>query len=268
MIKAKKHFGQNFLKDTDALVKIFEAIPFNNNKIVEIGPGLGDLTKYLVKRKDVIAYEVDSELISFLNSEFVDEMANGRLNLVFGDVLDLWMKQKTLYDGKYDLVANLPYYIATNIILKALEDSNCEHIIVMVQKEVAHKFISNERESDYGALSVIVKSLSSSAEILFDLPPESFDPPPKVYSSVIFIKKNQNKKFDSGFNKFLKCCFVQPRKTLQKNLQGCFDKKTIENVFDILDIDKKIRPHELSYSLFGLVYERIINNERRIDDKP
>lgn len=267
MIKAKKHFGQNFLKDTDALVKIFEAIPFNDNKLVEIGPGLGDLTKYLVKRKDVIAYEVDSELVQHLSSEFVNEISNGKLDIVFGDVLNLWEKQKTLYDGKYDLVANLPYYIATNIILKALEDSNCEHIIVMVQKEVAQKFISNYGQSDYGALSVIVKSIASYSEILFDLPPQSFDPPPKVFSSVIFIKKNMDKKFDSGFNKFLKCCFVQPRKTLQKNLQCCVEKYTIEEVFETLEIDKKIRPHELSHSLFCLAYERIKNNERRNDDK-
>lgn len=263
MIKAKKKYGQNFLKDQDAISKIIEAIPNNKNKIVEIGPGLGDLTKFIVKRKDVIAYEVDSELYEYLYSEFKDEIKNEKLKILLGDVLSFWEQNRTLFDGKYDLIANLPYYIATNIILKALDDSNCENIIVMVQKEVAQKFISSVSDSDYCGLSVITALISLEAQILFDLPPSSFLPPPKVTSSVIWIKKKKNISLDDNFNKFLKLCFTQPRKTLVKNLSGRYDRLILEQILLEFDLSFSIRPHELSPSLFSLLYERIIKDDRK-----
>ena len=148
-VKAKKQYGQNFLKDTTILDKIIQSMPTKNNYIVEIGPGLGDLTKNLVKYKDMTAYEVDTDLIRILESKFAIEIEEGRLKLSHTDVLEAWDKQKTLHDGRYDLIANLPYYIATNIILRAFEDSACENIIVMVQKEVAEKFTARVKEKEY-----------------------------------------------------------------------------------------------------------------------
>ena len=124
MIKAKKKYGQNFLKDESVLLKIIESMPKNNNKIVEIGPGLGDLTKKLVKYKDVRAYEVDRDLYSILRVEFINEIGSGRLDLVLTDVLEVWNEHSSLYEEKYDLIANLPYYIAANIILNGLSDDN------------------------------------------------------------------------------------------------------------------------------------------------
>ncbi len=147
-VKAKKQYGQNFLKDTTILDKIIQSMPTKNNYIVEIGPGLGDLTKNLVKYKDMTAYEVDTDLIRILESKFAIEIEEGRLKLIHTDVLEAWDKQKTLHDGRYDLIANLPYYIATNIILRAFEDSACENIIVMVQKEVAEKFTARVKEKE------------------------------------------------------------------------------------------------------------------------
>lgn len=263
MIKAKKKYGQNFLKDQDAISKIIQSIPKNNNKLIEIGPGLGDLTKFLVKRKDVIAYEVDPELYEHLSSEFKNEITDEKLKILLGDVLIFWEKNGTLSVGKYDLVANLPYYIATNIILKAFDDDNCESIIVMVQKEVAHKFISDTGDSDYCGLSVITKLISLESQILFDLPPSSFVPPPKITSSVIYIKKNLNVKMDKLFNKFLKVCFSQPRKTLVKNLLSVYSRDILEVVFNEFTLPLTIRSHELSPSLFSLLYERIIKDDRR-----
>ena len=116
-VVAKKKFGQNFLKDETVLQKIVEAMPKNDNKIVEIGPGLGDLTKYLVDVKSVEAFEVDTDLCKLLQSEFKEEIATKRLHINCGDVLKAW--KSSLVDEEYDLVANLPYYIATNIILNA-----------------------------------------------------------------------------------------------------------------------------------------------------
>lgn len=108
-VKAKKQFGQNFLKDESILNKIIEAMPKNNNHIVEIGPGLGDLTQKMLKYKDMTAYEIDRDLLAILRSKFANEIQSQRLELIHTDVLDIWKQNRTLYQGKYDLIANLPY---------------------------------------------------------------------------------------------------------------------------------------------------------------
>lgn len=256
-VKAKKQYGQNFLKDTTILDKIIQSMPNNNNYVVEIGPGLGDLTKNLVKYKDMTAYEVDTDLIGILKSKFAIEMKEGKLKLIHTDVLEAWDKQKTLHDGKYDLIANLPYYIATNIILRAFEDKNCEHIIVMVQKEVAEKFTAKVNNKDYSSLGIITESISIDSRILFDVPPESFDPPPKIISSILYIKKDMDKHLDKDFNKFLKACFVQPRKKLSKNLTSVVNKNTISKIYEELNIDDNVRPHEVSSSLYSQMHTRV-----------
>ena len=256
-VKAKKQYGQNFLKDTTILDKIIQSMPNNNNYVVEIGPGLGDLTKNLVKYKDMTAYEVDTDLIGILKSKFAIEIKEEKLKLIHTDVLVAWDKQKTLHDGKYDLIANLPYYIATNIILRAFEDRNCEHIIVMVQKEVAEKFTAKVNNKDYSSLGIITESISLDSRILFDVPPESFDPPPKIISSILYIKKDMDKHLDKDFNKFLKACFVQPRKKLSKNLTSVIDKNTISKIYEELNIDDNVRPHEVSSSLYSQMHTRV-----------
>ena len=256
-VKAKKQYGQNFLKDTTILDKIIQSMPNNNNYMVEIGPGLGDLTKNLVKYKDMTAYEVDTDLISILKSKFAIQIEEGKLKLIHTDVLVAWDKQKTLHDGKYDLIANLPYYIATNIILRAFEDKNCEHIIVMVQKEVAEKFTAKVNDKDYSSLGIITELISIDSRILFDVPPESFDPPPKIISSILYIKKDMDKCLDKDFNKFLKACFVQPRKKLSKNLTSVIDKNTISKIYEELNINDNVRPHEVSSSLYSQMHTRV-----------
>ena len=256
-VKAKKQYGQNFLKDTTILDKIIQSMPNNNNYMVEIGPGLGDLTKNLVKYKDMTAYEVDTDLIGILKSKFAIEIKEEKLKLIHTDVLVAWDKQKTLNDGKYDLIANLPYYIATNIILRAFEDKNCEHIIVMVQKEVAEKFTAKVNDKDYSSLGIITELISIDSRILFDVPPESFDPPPKIISSILYIKKDMDKYLDKDFNKFLKACFVQPRKKLSKNLTSVIDKNTISKIYEELSINDNVRPHEVSSSLYSQMHTRV-----------
>jgi 16S rRNA (adenine1518-N6/adenine1519-N6)-dimethyltransferase len=256
-VKAKKQYGQNFLKDTTILDKIIQSMPNNNNYVVEIGPGLGDLTKNLVKYKDMTAYEVDTDLIGILKSKFAIEIEEEKLKLIHTDVLVAWDKQKTLHDGKYDLIANLPYYIATNIVLRAFEDKNCEHIIVMVQKEVAEKFTAKVNDKDYSSLGIITELISIDSRILFDVPPESFDPPPKIISSILYIKKDMDKCLDKDFNKFLKACFVQPRKKLSKNLTSVIDKNTISKIYEELEINDNVRPHEVSSSLYSQMHTRV-----------
>ena len=262
-VKAKKQYGQNFLKDTTILDKIIQSMPNNNNYVVEIGPGLGDLTKNLVKYKDMTAYEVDTDLIRILESKFAIEIEEGRLKLIHTDVLEAWDKQKTLHDGRYDLIANLPYYIATNIILRAFEDSACENIIVMVQKEVAEKFTAKVKEKEYSSLGIITELISIDARILFDVPPESFDPPPKIMSSILYIKKDMDKVLDKDFNKFLKACFVQPRKKLSKNLTSVLSKENISELYKELNINDNVRPHEVSSSLYSQMHTRVIHGRNK-----
>ncbi len=261
-IKAKKRFGQNFLKDDSVLVQIIQSMPKNDNHIVEIGPGLGDLTKKLVKCKDVTAYEVDRDLYSILQKEFHQELESNKLNLVLGDVLDRWSHNNSLYNSKYDMIANLPYYIATNIILNAFEDANCEHIIVMVQKEVADKFTASCGDKEYSSLGVITQLVSKEAKTIIVVPPESFSPPPKVDSAVIYIKKDLNKSVSLGFKKFLRACFIQPRKKLIKNLSGFYNKKLLIDTFIELDISDNARPHEVDASLYSHIYTKVTNNGR------
>lgn len=256
-IKAKKRYGQNFLKDTTVLDKIIQSMPNNNNHLVEIGPGLGDLTKNLVKYKEMTAYEVDTDLISILESKFAIEMEENRLKLIHTDVLEAWDKQETLHNGKYDLIANLPYYIATNIILRAFEDNNCESIIVMIQKEVALKFSAKPKDKEFSSLGVIADLVSIESRILFDVPPESFDPRPKVMSSILYIRKDMNKSIDKDFNKFLKACFIQPRKKLSKNLSSIISKDSVSKYYEELSLSDNIRPHEVSSSLYSQLYTKV-----------
>lgn len=259
-VKAKKQFGQNFLKDSSVLTKIIEAMPNNKNHVVEIGPGLGDLTEKLVKYKKVTAYEVDRDLYSILCEKFHGELESEQLKILLGDVLESWNNSSLYSDGRYDLIANLPYYIATNIILKAFDDENCEHIIVMVQKEVADKFVAKVSEKEFSSLAVISTLLSIESRIVVNVPPESFDPAPKVDSAVVYIKKDMTAKVDDGFKRFLKMSFTQPRKKLSKNLSSSYSKDLIKEIYDELEIKETARPHEVSADLYNLIYKRIKTN--------
>ena len=261
-VKAKKKFGQNFLKDDSVLIEIIQSMPLNDNHIVEIGPGLGDLTNRLVKCKDVTAYEVDRDLYSILQKQFQTELESGKLNIILGDVLEQWTQNNSLHQGKYDMIANLPYYIATNIILSAYDDNNCEHIIVMVQKEVADKFTASCGDKEYSSLGVITQLVSKEAKTIIVVPPESFNPPPKVDSAVIYIKKDLDKTVSVGFKKFLKGCFIQPRKKLIKNLSAFHNKKQLLEIFEEFNIPETARPHEVDASLYSHIYTKVTNNGR------
>ena len=253
-VVAKKKFGQNFLQDQEVLRKIVESMPKNDHKIVEIGPGLGDLTKFLVDVKSVEAFEVDTELCTLLQSKFRKEIDTKRLHLHCGDVLEHWKSE--LVDEPYDLVANLPYYIATNIILKALADPQCKNILVMVQLEVAEKFCATEGEKVFGSLGVITQSVGT-AKIVVKVPPTAFDPQPKVDSAVFLIEKRTNRS-DKLFEDMLRVAFSQPRKTLMKNLSKRFDKEKLLSAYEELELSLTIRPHQLSTQDYHQLYRHII----------
>ncbi len=260
-IKAKKRFGQNFLKDTAVLEKIIQSMPKTDNIVVEIGPGLGDLTKRLIHIKDVIAFEIDKDLCNILKKEFKDEIDKNRFILKCGDVLGSW--KNSLVDKPYDLVANLPYYVATNIILKALRDKNCKNILVMLQKEVAEKFAACSGDKEFSSLAVLAQS-AGKVKKLFDVNPKSFEPAPKVTSSVLYIKKDQSIE-DENYENFLKVAFLAPRKTLLKNLSKKYDKNELEKAFNQLNLLPNIRPHQATTSIYHQLYK--ILEKRKVDGR-
>ncbi len=250
---AKKQFGQNFLKDESVLHKIIEAMPKNEFALAEIGPGLGDLTRFLVEVKSVTAFEVDTDLCKYLDDRFHDAINTGRLTLRCGDVLDAWKTQ--LLDEPYDLVANLPYYIATNIILKALADPMCRHLLVMVQREVAEKFAAEAGERNFGALSVIAQSVAA-ASVVVIVPPDAFNPPPKVDSAVLLLSKTADRS-DDAFEAMLRVAFSQPRKTLLKNLSSRYEKAHVAALFEELGLEPSIRPHQVSTHDYHQLYKKL-----------
>jgi 16S rRNA (adenine1518-N6/adenine1519-N6)-dimethyltransferase len=267
---ANKSFGQNFLKDSGYIHKIIQAMPKDRLKIAEIGPGLGDLTKeLLIAQRNVTAFEVDNRLCEHLNSTFKASKENGFFKLKCGDVLEHW-KDRSLLNEPYHLVANLPYYIATKIILKAFKDEQCQSILVMVQKEVAEKFAAKTKQKAFSALSVLAQSVGG-AQICFEVEPQAFVPPPKVTSAVLLITKRETKK-NEGFEAFLAIAFKQPRKTLMKNLTQSFSKALIEKVFKECGLKTTLRPHEATtsiyYHLYTILKDTLDGQNREAERKP
>jgi 16S rRNA (adenine1518-N6/adenine1519-N6)-dimethyltransferase len=254
---ANKKFGQNFLKNDIYLHKIIQAMPNDDLKVAEIGPGLGDLTKELVKVRNVTAFEVDKRLCEHLTTEFEEPIHKGDFELRCGDVLERW-ESGSLLDEPYHLVANLPYYIATNIILKAFKDEHCRSILVMVQKEVAVKFSASPGQKEFSALSVLAQTVGK-ATLCFEVEPEAFVPPPNVTSAVLLIVKDQSVD-DEKFEAFLKIAFAQPRKKLSKNLMAAFSKDIVNSIFAKFELDSNLRPHEAETSIYHHIYNELKDN--------
>lgn len=272
MIKAKKHFGQNFLQDKATLDKIIQAIPNDVENVVEIGPGLGDLTFRLLQIYKTTCFEIDCELFQILKAKFANEIQNGQLKLFCKDALEQWQEEGGLSSQNYFLVANLPYYVATKMIINAIDDEKCLGLIVMIQKEVALKFSAKSRDKEFSALSILA-SLQGRCELLFDVDAKLFNPPPKVTSSVIKLQKTKkifgkdgifkDAKQYEAFKVFLRAAFASPRKTLLKNLSTNFDKKVLEEIFEDLGLAQNLRPHELDVDSYLKVFERLKEDNER-----
>ena len=272
MIKAKKHFGQNFLQDKATLDKIIQAIPKDVANVVAIGPGLGDLTFRLLQIYKTTCFEIDCELFQILKVKFANEIQNGQLKLFCKDALEQWQEEGGLSSQNYFLVANLPYYVATKMILNAIDDEKCLGLIVMIQKEVAIKFSAKSKDKEFSALSILA-SLQGRCELLFDVDAKLFNPPPKVTSSVIKLQKTKkifgkdgifkDAKQYEAFKVFLRAAFASPRKTLLKNLSTNFDKNALEEIFESLALNQNLRPHELDVDSYLKVFERLKEDNER-----
>ncbi|WP_283096124.1 16S rRNA (adenine(1518)-N(6)/adenine(1519)-N(6))-dimethyltransferase RsmA [Apilactobacillus xinyiensis] len=257
-LSAKKSLGQNFLTDLNILQKIVDAANVSDeDNIIEIGPGIGGLTEQLAKRaKKVLAFEIDQNLLPVLDDTLAEY---NNVKVINQDILQANLPQTISSEfeeqGSVKVVANLPYYITTPIILDLLKgNANFDQIVVMMQKEVADRLVAKPGSKNYGSLSIIIQYLNNT-EIAFEVPRTSFIPAPKVNSAIVSLSSRENidnPVFDfDKFCGFVRGCFLHRRKTFWNNLQGLFGKTPeIKNELKLalqsFDIDAGIRPEKLS----------------------
>ena len=266
-LNAKKGFGQNFLIDDNILKKIASSLDEKDYQaVIEVGPGLGSLTRYLVKSyPQVLCYEIDKDMIEVLN----DTILEHNLTIKEGDFLKSNVeKDIETYFGKQNvcLIANLPYYITSPILLKLLEEvPSVKDIVIMIQKEVADRFVAKPNTKDYNALSVLIQYFTN-AEKLFDVSPNAFIPAPKVSSSVIHLSYKDKVSLNGDdltfFLKFNRNIFKQRRKTLVNNICSSFNISK-ENTAKIL-IDNGFKDTIRSEALS---VEEIVNLSKIFKDK-
>lgn len=254
----KKAFGQNFLTDDNLLSDIVEKAGITeNDTVLEIGPGAGALTRHIAKKaKKVICYEIDTKLKSIL-----EDVLDGQNNveIVFSDIMKCPIEQveKKLGD-KYVMVANLPYYITTPIVMKFIEQAkNLKAMVIMVQEEVAFRFASTAGHSDYGAITVGI-NLRGDAEIILRVPREKFTPAPSVDSAVIKITIDENKFKGVDFNKVrevVRIAFSSRRKMLVNNLMNGYkiSRDIANEILDEADISLTDRGESLSAEKFVIL---------------
>ncbi|MCM4173613.1 16S rRNA (adenine(1518)-N(6)/adenine(1519)-N(6))-dimethyltransferase RsmA [Arenibacter sp. TNZ] len=263
-VKAKKHLGQHFLKDETVAQQIGDTLTLNGYRnVIEIGPGTGVLTKYLLEKDiDLVAMDLDADSIIYLNHSFPLEhnkvmQRTGEFKVLEADFLkyDLW----TLFgEEQFAITGNFPYNISTQIVFKMLEfKDQVPEFTGMFQKEVAERICEKEGSKAYGILSVLVQAFYD-AEYLFTVSPEVFDPPPKVQSGVLRLirKSNFHLEVDERlFKQVVKAVFNQRRKTIRNSL------KTF-NLSDVLKEDAifGLRPEQLTVADFISLTQKIAND--------
>lgn len=218
-VRAKKHLGQHFLKDLSVAEKIAGALTghMGTNVVLEIGPGMGVLTDFLLdKNWDLHLIEIDKESIHYLEKKYEPDA----LTIIEGDFLNYYFKDKLA--GPHAIIGNFPYNISSQIFFKVLEKRELvTEVVGMLQKEVAERMTAKKGNKTYGILSVLLQAYYD-VEYLFTVPPEVFDPPPKVNSGVIRISRNNVEKLDCDeklFFRLVKQAFSTRRKTLRNALK-------------------------------------------------
>lgn len=218
-VRAKKHLGQHFLKDENIAKKIADTLTLQGYKdVLEIGPGMGVLTKYLLK-KDIKTHVIE------IDTESVEYLKNNYLNLsdrIYEKDFLKYDLTEVFKDHPFAIIGNFPYNISSQIIFKALEMRNqIPEFSGMFQKEVAQRICSKEGSKIYGILSVLTQAFYD-AKYLFTVPPSVFNPPPKVDSGVLLLKRKENFTLpcdEALFFKVVKTGFQQRRKTLRNSLK-------------------------------------------------
>jgi len=258
-ITPRKGLGQNFLTDKNILSKIIDAAELEaDDQVLEIGPGIGTLTRELaLKSGRVVCVEIDDRLIPVLQDT---TSCFSNITVVCGDILKLDLSQlyrKHFQDGRIKVVANLPYYITSPIVMKLLEEEiPLKSIIIMVQKEVARRMAASPGNKEYGALSVAVQFYSN-PEMIASVPPTVFIPPPKVSSAVVRLDIKESPgyrvKDTSLMFSIVKAAFGKRRKTLLNALvgvRGLENKETVREVLESCGIEPERRGETLSVQDF------------------
>ena len=249
MIKAKKSLGQNFLVDRNILEKITNVAQITDKTILEIGPGTGNLTSFILKKKPkkIFVVEKDENLANYLEETFKDQ-----LTIINDDVLKI--NESSLFKNKVTVFGNLPYNISTEILSKWITNSSKDfwfnNLILMFQKEVADRIIAKFNTSDYGRLSIL-SNWKLNVEKICDIKPESFSPRPKIDSSLLFFspKKNFYKiKNPKNLEKVTRIFFNHRRKMIKKPFNQLFNGN--QKVLDELNINLNLRPQNLDFNTY------------------
>ena len=249
MIKAKKSLGQNFLTDRNVLETIVNTTKITNKTILEIGPGTGNLTSFILKKnpKKVFVIEKDNDLAENLNNIFANQ-----LTIINDDVLNI--DENLLFKDRVTVFGNLPYNISTEILSKwivNLKDTFWfDHLILMFQKEVADRIVAKFNTSAYGRLSIL-SNWKLNIKKICDIKPESFSPRPKIDSSLLFFspKKNFYKiKDPKNLEKITRVFFSHRRKMLKKPFNQLFNGD--QKVIDKLKINLNLRPQNLDFDTY------------------
>ncbi len=242
-VKAKKHLGQHFLNNEDVAQKIVESLPACYSNVLEIGPGMGVLTKYLTTQtnRNLRVVEIDDESVDYL-------LRTGLLQseqIFQGDFLHI--KTEQFFSDSFAIIGNFPYNISSQILFRVLDNKEQVPCVVgMFQKEVAQRVASGPGNKDYGVISVLLQAFYD-IEYLFTVPEHDFIPPPKVKSGVIRLTRNAVKTLpcdENAFVKTVKLAFNQRRKTLRNSLRSVLHESLLPmELFNL-------RPEQLSVTQF------------------
>lgn len=257
-MKAKKSLGQNFLIDNNVINKIIDEVSAcEDDLIIEIGPGRGALTSKLKNKGcNVIAYELDRDLSNIL-SKLEDE----KLHVIYGDFLKSNINddiKNIKYNNLY-LIGNLPYYITTPIIEHIIDEKlEFSKFTIMIQKEVAERFMAEAGTKDYGFITLVLKYYFNISKVC-DVSKYSFNPVPKVESSVVsFVPRKDKLDVDAdGYFKFLKNAFRQKRKNLRNNLNGLYDLDMVLQVLNKYGLDLSVRAESLDEEILVNIYKSV-----------
>ena len=261
MIVPKKSLGQNFLTDKHVLEKITNIVSIRNKYVLEIGPGTGNLSSFILKKnpKKLIAIEKDNLLAANLQNNFNDQMT-----IINKDILEI--DETSLCQNKVTVFGNLPYNISTEILSKWIINLNdkiwFDCLILMFQKEVAERIIAKFNTSSYGRLSILANWKLNIKKIC-DVKPDSFSPRPKVNSSLLFFTPKKNFfliKDSKNLEKITRIFFNQRRKMLKKPFNQLFNGN--KNIVDKLKIDLNLRPQNLDFETYYKLtneYENLIS---------
>ena len=280
-IQANKSLGQNFLVNDNVIDEIIRGSNIDKQDlIIEIGPGLGVLTNRLLQESNnVVAVELDKRMVNILKDRFaqnINDQAESKLEIINEDILKINLnqliaeKRKNQEIKQVKIVANLPYYISTPIIMKLLENRlDIDEIIVMVQQEVAERLIAKTGTRLAGAITYAVEYYSE-ATSLIKVPKESFVPSPKVESEVIKLKVRKDEKIHVENEKLLfniiSKSFMQRRKTLSNALLNnniMKNKDDVKKMWTELGMDENVRGESLTLEQFGKITDYIENINKK-----